>query len=521
MGKEAYSLKRVIYNSLLRMKKYFIAILAIVVFWPSASLAYFYRDNSSDTSFTSGSGKDAYGQTKAGVGYNLKPLADYGYVDGEQYPEVGEVNGLEKSAATLNWRTNFISRTEINYGTTPAMGKTVAVSWQQGEQKYTLKNLQCGTKYYYQITTWDAAGNSFASPAQELLTLSCQVNLLSDEGFDSETLTGKLELTPELSGKTVLSVGYGHKYEIGFSEGAVSKHATFSIVEATKNYPQQPSIASGLFALYEQPALLTMTEMVSGEAIGNLQQSATLQISYVRTRLNGFDPKSLKIAYYDTASGRWLVLPSEIDETNQLVRANIWRLGYYRVVASPLGWISQDLADNKLYREQGTGDLYFVDQGIKHLVTDPACLYSWNLKPEQAESTDSLYRLPQGENLNYRDGSLLQIGAATFYYLEQGGKRLVMNKQIFDEIGWQTSWAYPATKEILAGYFDLAAITDSTTKPDNVLIKYENNPKVYLIEDGKKRWIVNEQAFLANHFRWDRIITVPIYEVYPDGAIVE
>jgi hypothetical protein len=57
---------------------------------------------------------------------NLKPLADYGYVDGEQYPEVGEVNGLKK-ARPPQLADEFISRTEINYGTTPAW-KNSAVS---------------------------------------------------------------------------------------------------------------------------------------------------------------------------------------------------------------------------------------------------------------------------------------------------------------------------------------------------------------------------------------------------------
>jgi len=353
------------------------------------------------------------------------------------------------------------------------------------------------------------------------MTLSCQTNLLIDQDFDSLTNNGKLELTREISGKTILNVNYKHKYEVGFSEGAVTKHASFTIIEASKNFPAKPSISSGLFALYDQPAFLSLTEFISDVPINNLERSAVLQISYAKTRLTGFDPQSLKIAYYDDISRAWLVLPSTIDQEGESVRANIWWLGYYRVVASPLGWIDQGIANNKLYREQGTNHFYFVDQGIKHQVNDLQVLHSWSIKPEQAELSKYLYRLPSGFDLTYRDGGLLRLGAATFYYVEQGGKRLIMNKQVFDQIGWQADWAYQVERSELDKYFDLTALTSATTKPDNILVKYENSPKVYLIENSKKRWITSERAFTNNHWRWDRIITIPVFEIYPDGASID
>tara|TARA_B100001964_G_scaffold196595_1_gene221221 strand:- start:292 stop:1296 length:1005 start_codon:yes stop_codon:yes gene_type:complete len=40
------------------------------------------------------------------------------------------------------------------------------------------------------------------------------------------------------------------------------------------------------------------------------------------------------------------------------------------------------------------------------------------------------------------------------------------------------------------------------------LIKTEKNPKVYLLEKGKKHHIANEQVFLANNWKWHNIKTV-------------
>lgn len=54
------------------------------------------------------------------------------------------------------------------------------------------------------------------------------------------------------------------------------------------------------------------------------------------------------------------------------------------------------------------------------------------------------------------------------------------------------------------------------------LIKSASDPKVYLIEDGVKRWISNADIFIARGYKWADIIVVSASDVaaYPDGASV-
>lgn len=52
------------------------------------------------------------------------------------------------------------------------------------------------------------------------------------------------------------------------------------------------------------------------------------------------------------------------------------------------------------------------------------------------------------------------------------------------------------------------------------LIKSTDDPKVYLIENGSKRWVPNADIFIARGYKWTDIIVVPASDAatYPDGA---
>ncbi|MBW6440933.1 hypothetical protein K0B03_02760 [Patescibacteria group bacterium] len=57
---------------------------------------------------------------------------------------------------------------------------------------------------------------------------------------------------------------------------------------------------------------------------------------------------------------------------------------------------------------------------------------------------------------------------------------------------------------------------------NNSLLKVENEQKVYLIENGQKRWITSAAVFVAHNFNWDNIIIVSESELklYQEGENV-
>jgi len=502
------------------MKQLLILFILIFLAQPLTASAYFYRLNSTDTSYVQGSGLDQYDQAKTGVGYNIEPLAAYGYVNGEQNPAVGEVSGLTKSSVKINWQTAYLGRSLIEYGLDSFDQQTALLYWRQGVQNYTLQNLQCGKLYQYRLATYDVAEARNVSEAHQFQTLACQLNILADAKFDLETQDGILELTNETSGRTIKRFDYNYQATIGIPENAMPAHAILNIREAKNETPVSPSISTGQFSLYQKPITISAVETISNNNIKALNLPATIEISYAKTRMNNFAEQSLKLAYYNAELNKWEAVPTIVDGQAGLIRAAITKMGDYRLLASTNGWVPEEIENNKAYKEYGTNQVYYISDNIKHQVSALSVLHSWSLKVGNLQTSSLLYRVPLGAEQKYRDGSLVRVGAATYYFIEDGGKRLIMNKEVFETLGFVDEWAYPVMPEDVVDYPDLSAIIDSTTKLNNVLVKYPNDNKVYLIEDGQKRWIIDSVSFNRNHYRWDRIITIPVLEIYPDGEPV-
>jgi chitodextrinase len=58
----------------------------------------------------------------------------------------------------------------------------------------------------------------------------------------------------------------------------------------------------------------------------------------------------------------------------------------------------------------------------------------------------------------------------------------------------------------------IATILDESQIKQSNLIKYQNSPKVYLLENNKKRWIVDAETFISLGYKWSDIqITTTIY----------
>lgn len=59
--------------------------------------------------------------------------------------------------------------------------------------------------------------------------------------------------------------------------------------------------------------------------------------------------------------------------------------------------------------------------------------------------------------------------------------------------------------------------------PDGSLVRGSNTPEVYFMENGIKRWVVNEAAFRNFDFEWGKVKVVPDEELgnYPAGKILD
>lgn len=136
---------------------------------------------------------------------------------------------------------------------------------------------------------------------------------------------------------------------------------------------------------------------------------------------------------------------------------------------------------------------------------------------------DVLGFMPYGPLYDPQYGALVKITSDPKVYLLLGGnKHWITSESIFNALGYQWNWIEDIDPRLLNKYQTMGEITDTTRHPNYTLVKYADDPRVYRLEpvDGTtvKRHIANEAAFNRLKYRWDRIVTIPTSETYPDGA---
>lgn len=134
-----------------------------------------------------------------------------------------------------------------------------------------------------------------------------------------------------------------------------------------------------------------------------------------------------------------------------------------------------------------------------------------------------------------QDHSLVRIqGQDPVYWLQNGKAYHVLNMDIINNMSGLSGWGsdqiyeYPADAlEIVPpetspaeGIFVQAPDFISTGSGSNdLLIKLPDDPKIYLIENGQRRWITSEDVFNEQGYDWNDIITVTpsILALIPEG----
>lgn len=105
------------------------------------------------------------------------------------------------------------------------------------------------------------------------------------------------------------------------------------------------------------------------------------------------------------------------------------------------------------------------------------------------------------------EGVLIKGTSEKVYVIENGLKRWIKTADIFNKLGY--SWANIAlvSENLLNNIPPGKEIGSASQYPNGTLIK-GNDPPVYLIEKGIRRWIPNPQIFTSLRFKWQNIIKV-------------
>ena len=120
--------------------------------------------------------------------------------------------------------------------------------------------------------------------------------------------------------------------------------------------------------------------------------------------------------------------------------------------------------------------------------------------------------LPETTSLIIRDGLVLKGDGPEIYILEEGKLRWISSMDAFEHLGLLWQDVHVVEDEFLAK-FEKGA-------PIHVLLKCPDSPHIYRVENQVKRWIKDINTFEAEGHVWDdvRIVSCDYLRSIPDGA---
>ncbi len=243
-------------------------------------------------------------------------------------------------------------------------------------------------------------------------------------------------------------------------------------------------------------------------------------------------------------------------------------------------WFAKIYPDGSLLKQEGQSQVYLISDGKRRPFWSKVALASRfdTLKIKEISRND-LLRYPEGYPIKYPNYSLLKSSLGKIYLLVNDEKKEIESEEVFKTIGYNPEEVIEATDEELSYYEDGRKITMDSIYPqgallqdkstggvfyvedgikypvlskdvltinyqnytltpvspdelakyitaangvklrDGTLIKLASDSKVYVISNGLKRWLVNEQTFNQLGYNWKEIKTVSekVFALHGEG----
>jgi len=117
----------------------------------------------------------------------------------------------------------------------------------------------------------------------------------------------------------------------------------------------------------------------------------------------------------------------------------------------------------------------------------------------------SLITIPKTSQAAFGEGALIRGLSNKVYVIENGLKRWIKTADIFNKLRYSWANIISVSEDLLSNTPLGKDITRDYQYPDGTLVK-GIEPPVYLIEKGLRRWIPNPQIFAARAFKWQSVI---------------
>ena len=153
---------------------------------------------------------------------------------------------------------------------------------------------------------------------------------------------------------------------------------------------------------------------------------------------------------------------------------------------------------------------YLLDGLNKRLITSDQVFKALGYNPDEiiTASSTALANINDGEPIS--DVSLSPVGqlykdksTGGVYYVKDGQKYPIVDPEII-KINYPGQTIKIATAKQLESWNKQLPIK----LKDGLLVKGTTNPQVYVITNGERKWLEDENTFLSLGYKWQNVITV-------------
>ena len=171
----------------------------------------------------------------------------------------------------------------------------------------------------------------------------------------------------------------------------------------------------------------------------------------------------------------------------------------------PSGSFLRSTATQRVYRLENQQRRYVTS-------TDTMNLCGWNWNSIEDFDDETVVSVPQGSDLNPTNAGCLHEGDllcstsnSRIYYVQSNQRRYIVNTEVFNACKYNWDKVKDVAESTITSMTATSDITLANCVYNGDLLHDTSTDKIYVMESGKKRWIVGTVDFNACKYSWDKV----------------
>ena len=193
-------------------------------------------------------------------------------------------------------------------------------------------------------------------------------------------------------------------------------------------------------------------------------------------------------------------------------------------------WFTHVYPSGTLLQDQDTGGIWYIQSGKRRAITSTTAYYSrFANQPVIPASQTTIEQYPEGDPISFANYSLLRSPGGTVYLIVDDARRGIASSEAFRAIGFNPDEIIDVEWSDLDPYTEGEPITIDSADVTGTLLQNSSTGGVYYVEEGVKHPIVSRELLDVNFLNWPILPKTPEeledFEtgeevMFPDGSLV-